>query len=233
MIILYGSTAYFGLPDPSPFVTKAEVLLKMSGLPYENKEMSFKQAPKNKVPYIGDEGRLIADSYFIRHHMETRYHIDFSGGYSTDEQARAWTIERMLEEHFYWFLVHDRWANDENFERGPRQFFLKAPAPVRPFVTWMVRRIVNKALHAQGTGRHNDAERLELAKADVDAVSVFLGNKPYLLGDRICGADATVFSFMLGASCPLFESDIRRHIEQKTNIMDYVARLNGEFYGHA
>jgi len=34
MITLYSFGPGFGLPDPSPFVTKAEVLLKMAELPY-------------------------------------------------------------------------------------------------------------------------------------------------------------------------------------------------------
>ena len=34
MIVLYGGGAGFGLPEVSPYVTKAEVLIKMAGLPY-------------------------------------------------------------------------------------------------------------------------------------------------------------------------------------------------------
>jgi hypothetical protein len=34
MITLYAFRPGFGLPDPSPFVTKAEMLLNLSGLPY-------------------------------------------------------------------------------------------------------------------------------------------------------------------------------------------------------
>jgi hypothetical protein len=34
MITLKGFGPAFGLPDPSPFVTKVEMLLKMAGLPY-------------------------------------------------------------------------------------------------------------------------------------------------------------------------------------------------------
>ena len=34
MITLYSFGPMFGLPDASPFVTKAEMLLKLSGLPF-------------------------------------------------------------------------------------------------------------------------------------------------------------------------------------------------------
>ena len=136
----------------------------------------------------------------------------------------------MLEEHLYWLIVHDRWAVDANFDKGPRQFFLKAPAPIRPLVRAMVRRLVSKALHAQGLGRHTDAERLALAKGNIDAIAEILGDNRYLLGERPCGADATLFSFMLGALCPIFESEMRCHIETRPNIMAYVTRMKSEFY---
>ena len=69
MITLYGSGPNFGLPDASPFVTKAETLLRMSRLPFEKALMSFSKAPKGKIPYIEDDGQLLGDSTLIRWHL--------------------------------------------------------------------------------------------------------------------------------------------------------------------
>jgi len=66
MITLYGFGPAFGLPDPSPFVTKAEVLLKMAGLEFRTDANGFRKAPKRKLPYIDDGGTIVADSTFIR-----------------------------------------------------------------------------------------------------------------------------------------------------------------------
>ena len=43
MPILYVFGAAFGLPDPSPFVTKAHILLKMTGLSYKTAPADFKK----------------------------------------------------------------------------------------------------------------------------------------------------------------------------------------------
>jgi hypothetical protein len=56
MITLYMFGPYFGLPDASPFVMKAEVLLKMAGLSYAIDTGGFNKAPKGKLPYIADDG---------------------------------------------------------------------------------------------------------------------------------------------------------------------------------
>ena len=77
MITLYSFGPGFGLPDPSPFVTKAEVLLKMAELPYRSDTTGFKKAPKGKLPYIDDGGEIISVSTFIRWHLERKYNIDF------------------------------------------------------------------------------------------------------------------------------------------------------------
>ncbi len=230
MIKLYGSGPYFGLPDASPFVTKAEMLLKLAKLPYETAKMSFSKAPKGKIPYIEDDGLILGDSTFIRFHIETKYGIDFNAGYAARDLAIAWAAEKMIEDHLYWVAVSDRWLDQANFDRGPAEFFLMAPAPVRPFVKAMVRRQVRKALHGQGMGRHTEAERAELSKRGIEAVAAIMGDNRYVLGDRVCGADATVYAFLLGAVCPMFRSEIRRHAEAQPNLVDYVKRMTAEFY---
>ena len=59
MITLYTFGPMFGLPDPSPFVTKAEVLLKMAKLAYRTDSGGFAKAPKGKLPYIDDDGPIV------------------------------------------------------------------------------------------------------------------------------------------------------------------------------
>src|SRR5690349_7971307 len=46
VITLYTFGPFFGLPDPSPFVMKAETLLKIAKLPYRADTGGFSKAPK-------------------------------------------------------------------------------------------------------------------------------------------------------------------------------------------
>ncbi len=230
MITLYTTGPMFGLPHPSPFVIKADVLLKMSGLEYREMLMTFSGAPKGKVPYISDDGLVLGDSYFIRRHLETRYKIDYSGGYDAKKLALAWTVERMLEEHLYFLSVYERWLIDENFEKGPRQFFNMAPAPIRPVLRMMVRQKVRKMLKAQGLGRHTAPERLELGIGDVNSVASLLGDNSYLLGDNICGADATVFGSLASASASYFNTELGTYIRSQPKLMAYLERMRARFF---
>ena len=230
MITLHTTGPMFGLPHPSPFVIKADILLKMSGVEYNNAPMKFGGAPKGKVPYIKDGDLVLGDSYFIRRHLETKYKIDFSGGYGAEKLAQAWAIERMLEEHLYFLSVYERWLIDENFEKGPRQFFNVAPAPLRPILRVLVRGKVRKMVKAQGLGRHTAAERLELGKGDVNSVVTLLGNNTYLLGDKICGADASVFGSLYSASSSFFKTELGAYIRSQPKIMAYLERMRARFF---
>jgi glutathione S-transferase len=230
MITLYTFGPYFDLPDPSPFVMKAEVLLKMANLPFEIDTGGFNKAPKGKLPYITDGGEIIADSSLIRLHIEKKYGFDFDAGLSPAERGSAWAFEKMCEDHLYWPGLHARWMIDENFDKGPRRFFESAPALLRPFIIAMVRRQVRRNLWGQGMGRHTLAEMEELGVRDIDALGDFLGDKPYLMGSRPCGADATVFPFMAHALCPLFKTAIRTRAEQRPNLAAYTGRLMAQYF---
>src|SRR3974377_2326153 len=81
MIKLFQFPRTFNVPNPSPFCMKAEILLKMSGLPYESVVSGNPgKGPMGKLPAIEDEGRLIGDSEIIRRHLERRNGANFDTG---------------------------------------------------------------------------------------------------------------------------------------------------------
>ena len=118
MITLYTFRPFLGTPDSSPFVIKTMVLLKLAGLRYREQTGGLFRAPKGLLPYIDDAGETIADSSFIRFHLEQKYHLDFDAGLSAADRAIAWSIEKMVEDHLYFALLDLRWTNRANFARG-------------------------------------------------------------------------------------------------------------------
>jgi glutathione S-transferase len=86
MITLRTFGPYFGLPDASPFVIKAMLLLKFAGLEYQEERSIPSNAPKGKLPYVNDEGTILADSTFIRFHIEKKYGFDFDAGLNQNKK---------------------------------------------------------------------------------------------------------------------------------------------------
>ena len=230
MITLYTFGPFFGLPDPSPFVIKAMLLLKLAGLPYREDRGGFRKAPKGKLPYINDDGLIVADSTFIRFHIEKKYGVDFDAGLTLEQKAVAWAIEKMCEEHLYFAWMATRWLDGANFAKGPAQFFKAMPMPLRPVVQSLVRRKVKKMLKLQGFGRHTPAEQDELGIADIDALASLIGNKAFVMGEKPCGADATVFAFVAGFLTPVFDTQIRAAAERHANLTGYRDRILRRYF---
>lgn len=230
MITLYTFGRYFGLPDPSPFVMKGEMLLKLSKLDYQTNTKGFGKAPKGKLPYIDDNGTIVADSTLIRLYLEQKYSIDFDRALTPRERGVAWAAEKMLEDHVYWAVIYWRWLVDANFDRGPRNFFKRAPAILRPILTRMVRRRVRTRLHGHGFGRHSEAEMTTMASRAFDALSQILGDNKYLMGNEPCGADATAFAFVASTLATLFESPLQVKAASLPNLVAYHDRMMAEFY---
>jgi len=231
MITLYTFGPFFGLPDPSPFVMKAMLLLKFAGLPFVENRKGFARAPKGKLPYIDDDGTIVADSTFVRFHIEKKYGFDFDAGLGPEQRACAWAAEKMCEEHLYWALVAERWGIDENFAKGPARFFRAIPMPLRPLVQFTVRRKIRKTLQLQGFGRHSRSEQVTLAVADINALAALLGEKPFLMGERPCGADAAVFGFVANFLDPALATEIRAAAEKHQNLIRYRDRILADYFG--
>lgn len=230
MITLFGIGAGFGLPEISPFVTKTEVQLKMAGLAYRKQRAMPPASPKGQLPFIEDDSVLVADSTFIRAHLEHKYGFDLDDGLDMQGRAQAWAFERMIEHHLYYGLVGGRWVDPVNFAKGPSHFFDGAPEDKRERLREDAQFRVAENYLISGLGRHAPGDDVALAARSLRALSVQLGDKPYLMGDKACGTDATAFAMMAGLLTPYFDSELRRRAEDFPNLTDYVDRLMAQYY---
>jgi glutathione S-transferase len=230
MITLYGFGPGFGLPEISPFVTKTEVQLKIAGLAYRKQRAMPPASPKGQLPYIDDDGQGVADSTFIRAHIERKYGFDFDLGLDRPARAQAWAFERMIESHVYWALVGARWVDSENFAKGPAHFFDGAPEERREKLREDAQFRVAENYLLSGLGRHAPDDDVELAARSLLALSVQLGDKPYLMGEKPCGTDATAFGALAGILTPFFESKLRARAEEFENLVAYVERMMPQYY---
>ena len=229
-IVLYGSGQSFGLPQTSAYVTKCEVQLKMAGLPYTGVPATPMEAPKGQIPWIEQGDRVVADSTFIRAFIEEAHGIDLDAGLTPVERAQAWAIERMVENQLSWCSAWFRYKDGRNFEKGPGRWFDALPAEQRDAMLNYLRTAVDTNLKAVGVGRHAPDEIVMLGVKSLSALSVILGDKPFLFGDRPTGTDATVFAILANILTPFFDCPLRREAEGYANLVAYVDRMMARFY---
>ena len=79
-------------------------------------------------------------------------------------------------------------------------------------------------------GRYSLDEIATFAGHSYAGLASLMQDKPYLLGDEPCGADASVFAHLASILTPYFSSRIRDVASRHANLLDYTRRLMMKFY---
>jgi len=230
MLILYQLERTWGIPNLSHFCCKTETYLRMAGIKYTVRPTLPLFAPKGKLPYIEDGTFKLADSRFIIRHLKTKYH-DLDQELSPTELAHSLAMQRLLEEHLFWATMYSRWQyTDANWQVNKKAIFSVLPPIVRDFAAIFYRRRIQRQILGHGTGRHSADEIFELGMQDIDALSAYLGDKSYFMGDKPTGLDASAFGFLINTlGCPI-ESPLKEHALSKANLRNYVNRIKLQYY---
>ena len=80
-------------------------------------------------------------------------------------------------------------------------------------------------LRGHGMGRHSAGEVENIGKADLIALSDFLDENPYLLGEEPTSYDATAYSFVAHTIQPDYDSSMKTFIKTLPNLTKYWERL--------
>lgn len=234
MIKLYQFPPGFGLPNASPFCMKLETYLRMVGLPFEldNRGLLLK-APKGKLPFIEDGGERIGDSNFILAYLKRQYGDPLDTQLNAEQRACGQAFLRLLEENLYWAILYTRWFDLQAWPLTRQVFFGGLPWPLKAIIPFIARRAMRKQCHGHGMGRHSEVEIMEIACADLDALSSFLAIKSFFLGETPSSVDAAVYAFLANILWVPVNSAIKRHATGLPNLEAYCQRMKSRYYSDA
>lgn len=209
----------------SPFCLKLECWFQHMKVPYKSQEhLEPGKMPKQKLPVLEDQGRLVPDSEFALEYLRDKHGLDADDWMDRYQRSIAHSFKVMAEERLYWIIVWQRWAVDENWQQLKAIFFGKLPPVLKDVIAWRVRKNVLQNLMGQGLTRHAGNEIVSLAKRDIDAIEAQLADKPYLMGDRFCSADAAVFGILQNLRKP-FDTELARDINSRPGLVAWLERL--------
>lgn len=231
MIKLYQFPPAWGLPNVSPFCMKVETYLRMASLPYEcPRRADIRRAPKGKFPYIEDQGRRIADSGLIVEYLVATYGDKLDAELSAAQRAAALAIRRLLEEHLYWAMIHDRWEVRAHWQQTRRDFFGFLPPLVRRLLPPLIRKKVLAQLYGHGMGRHRSEEIYALGKADIDALAGLLGDQSFFLGESPSSLDASAYAFIANLMATPFDSPLKAATRSHSKLVSYAQRMRERYF---
>jgi len=231
MIVLHQFPPAFGLPNASPFCMKLELYLRMAGLPYRNRyTLELHKAPKGKLPWIDDDGTTVADSGLIIDYLKRKFGDPLDSDLTVLQRAQALAITRLLEEHLYWAVLHDRWITEAGWAMTRPAFFGALPWPLRIIVPKVARRGLGAELRGHGMGRHTPEQIHALGVADVDALAALLGEQAYFLGIRATSVDAVAGSFLANILMVPLETPIKAAAAGHPNLVAYCRRMAEQYF---
>ncbi len=232
MIKLYNFGSAFGLPDPSPFVMKVDVWMRMSAIPFEpvSGVANLRKAPKGKLPFIDDGGKRVADSHLIINYLRAQYDSPLDKGLSREQRAIATLVGKSLDEQLYWCLVYSRWIRADTWPLVKATFFNPLPAPMRTIISSIARHKVKRSLYLQGFGRHRDEEILLMTTEMFQALADLLGDKRYFFGERPSTLDATAYGFLSEFILSEIQNEFSERARGYENLVRYCEAIRNRYY---
>jgi len=233
MIELYKFGPAFGLREAGPFVLKLMAYMRLAGIPFtEHVQTDPRKGPKNKIPYIVDDGQAIGDSTFIINHLKDKFGDPLAKGLTAQQLATGHALQVMLEERTYWAgMLHPRWVKTDHHKRLADTFFSEIPSLIRMPIFRMIAKGVAKSSMGHGIGRHSDVEIYALGLDDIKTVETILGRKKFMLGPKPAEVDATVFAFLSGMGADVFPTPIQSYIARSKPLINYLDRMDKAVFG--
>ena len=226
MIRLHQFPPVFGR-NVSPFTLKLETWLRLAGLPYEVvATRNPGRGPKGKLPFIeDDDGTVLGDSSLIIEHLMRTRGVDLDAGLDPTQRAQALALQRLIEDHLYFIGVWSRWVDPAGWRSFGPALFGSIPQALRQIIAAFLRRRVRASLHAQGLGRHSRAELYAMGRADLEAISVALNERPFFFGERPTTIDAIAYGCLDSLLNVPVDTELKRIAQGFPNLAAYCARM--------
>jgi glutathione S-transferase len=237
MITLYTAPPLWGLPSMSPACLKLETWLRIAKIPYQAVTVSasnFEQAPKGKIPFIEYQGKFFGDSSLIIEMLKQTEGIDLDANLSASERAISLAFRRMLKENTYWGAVYIRYGIEENWQQY-RKVLANILFPDTPETEWSefiegLREISAAQLDNQGMGRHSAEEITQIICADIQALSDFLADKSFFMGEQPTTLDATAYGYIGNFIKAPYQSPMVDYILQCSNLCTHSEQMTQQFF---
>lgn len=225
MVELHQFRPFWGLPNASPFCMKVETYLRFRKIPYVIVPGGPRSSPTGKIPYIVDDGRVIADSEAIVAHFEKRQYSCLDGGLNGAQRATAFFVRELVEDRLYWQITYMRWGDPAGWAVFKPDLVKYLPMGMRGPVLFLLRRRLIKQMCRNGLTPTNPDAAYAKGKTVLDSLANLLGDQPYFLGDQPRSLDMSLYAFFANIMDQPHGNALQAHARTFANLADYCGRM--------
>jgi len=231
VVIMHAVSRGRTVSHPSPFVVKLETFLRMAKIRYET-DFGLKNAygPKGRFPWISLNGQHLADSELIIQFLTKKFEVKLGSTYTPKELALGGAVRIMMDDHFFWGLVLNRFAFSSFSEL---RTVMRGAIP--SWIGWIFKQYASRAFinrsKGHGMGLHNRQEIEQFTLKDLRNLSEILGKNKFVLGEEPSEVDCTVFGHLAQAMWGLPNSPYENAMKNELhNLREYCIRMKERFY---
>lgn len=224
MIELHQFRPFWGLPNASPFCMKAEAYLRFRGIPYKAVASSPRKSPTGMIPFIVEEGAMLTDSQAIIEHFEQRQSRHIDAGLTEKQCAEAFFIRNLIEDRLYWQITFMRWGDPQGWALFQPDLVKNFP-PLMRWLPSLIRLRLLRQMRAQGLKPDDTKAAYAKGYAVLNALSEFLGENDYMLGDSVRSIDLSVYAFVANILDQRHSNPLQRYLKNIDNLVGYCARI--------
>lgn len=100
--------------------------------------------------------------------------------------------------------------------------------PLREFLDAFRKRVLD-GFSGQGMGRRDGSTVVDFFKADINAISEYMGDNKYFFGDRVHTIDACCYSMLRHLADQPQQWEGTGYVRSKPNLAAYLDRMRKEF----
>lgn len=224
-IELHQFRPFWGLPNASPFCMKAETYLRFRGFPYTVVPGGPRSSPTGKIPFVVDDGQVIADSEAIIAHFEQRQLRHLDADLSAAQRATASMVRELVEDRLYWQITYMRWGDPAGWTVFKPDLVKFLPKAMRGPVLFLLRRRLLAQMRQRGLSPANPGAAYARGIALLDALSGLLGEQTYFLGDAPRSLDMSLYAFLANILDQPHGNPLQQHGRGLDNLTAYCARM--------
>lgn len=218
-------------PNFSPFCVKLETYLKMADIPYEIQfSYETRKFPRQKLPVIKDEEKMITDSSFVIDHLREKFGNNVDANLTEDQIALAEVIQRTVEDHMVPLLMMWRWSDENTWAIWRDQIMALMPRALRVIIPPLIHRHYKKRLWMHGAGRYPKDERMLKIDSSLSAISHLLGEQEFIFGAEPCTTDAIIFSVVGNLLYDPSLEEPSEYLDKYPNLVDHTKRMLEKYY---
>ncbi|XP_064598313.1 uncharacterized protein LOC135464722 [Liolophura sinensis] len=221
------------VPSISPFALKLETWLRMMDIPYKTIPSKTPSTKTKQFPFVYLNGEEICDSNLIIRKLSDHFCKPIDSHLSQVEKAISLSFIRMVEEHTFQAYIWYRYVHASTDFWGCFNFSDQGADVVKrySFVENVVKENVTQKSWHHGIGRKSADDIYAIAEADLEAMSSFLADKDFMMGDKTSLVDCALFGHFVQLFYIPFNFPPKIHAETKCpNLVSFTNRMRDRFF---